>query len=172
MIIWMEDICYPGLQATCTGYNTPFQISSRINLLYEDEEGHWRKCGEFQCNVWADESCWGNRPDLSCLAPNITETASELFDPSPSNSAYLWTEIAWVTSCLWGCWLRLSCLKWWQLDPGGVLVLPEYSVRQLLIDAGFKGWCTVEQDCDPTLDVRPMDDARANREYLESIGFK
>lgn len=46
------------------------------------------------------------------------------------------------------------------------------AVRQLLVDAGFKGWCTVEQDCDPTLDVRPMDDARANREYLESIGFK
>jgi inosose dehydratase len=45
------------------------------------------------------------------------------------------------------------------------------AVRQLLLDAGFSGWCTVEQDCDPTLDVRPMDDARANREYLESIGF-
>ncbi len=46
------------------------------------------------------------------------------------------------------------------------------AVRQVLLDAGFDGWCTVEQDCDPTLDVRPMDDARANREYLESIGFK
>ncbi len=45
------------------------------------------------------------------------------------------------------------------------------AVRQLLIDASFKGWCTVEQDCDPTLDIRPIDDARANREYLESIGF-
>ncbi|MEX0317409.1 MAG: TIM barrel protein [Ruegeria sp.] len=45
------------------------------------------------------------------------------------------------------------------------------AVRQVLIDAGFSGWCTVEQDCDPTLDVRPVDDARANREYLESIGF-
>jgi len=45
------------------------------------------------------------------------------------------------------------------------------AVRQLLVDAGFEGWCTVEQDCDPTLDVRPVDDARANREYLESIGF-
>lgn len=45
------------------------------------------------------------------------------------------------------------------------------AVRQLLLDAGFAGWCTVEQDCDPTLDVRPMDDARANREYLERIGF-
>lgn len=46
------------------------------------------------------------------------------------------------------------------------------AVRQILLDAGFEGWCTVEQDCDPTLDVRPMDDARANREYLQSIGFK
>ncbi|ATF19221.1 sugar phosphate isomerase/epimerase family protein [Phaeobacter gallaeciensis] len=44
-------------------------------------------------------------------------------------------------------------------------------VRQLLVDAGFSGWCTVEQDCDPTLDPDPIGDARANREYLESIGF-
>ncbi|XYK79822.1 MAG: TIM barrel protein [Labrenzia sp.] len=43
-------------------------------------------------------------------------------------------------------------------------------VRQILLDNGFQGWCTVEQDCDPTLDVSPIDDARANREYLESIG--
>ncbi len=46
------------------------------------------------------------------------------------------------------------------------------AVRNLLTAANFSGWCTVEQDCDPTLDVRPMDDARANREYLETIGFK
>ncbi len=45
------------------------------------------------------------------------------------------------------------------------------AVRQLLQDAGFSGWCTVEQDCDPTLDVRPLDDAAANRAYLSSIGF-
>ncbi len=45
------------------------------------------------------------------------------------------------------------------------------AVRQVLLNAGFNGWCTVEQDCDPTLDVRPVDDARLNREYLESIGF-
>lgn len=45
------------------------------------------------------------------------------------------------------------------------------AVRQVLLDAGFEGWCTVEQDCDPLLDVRPLDDARLNREYLESIGF-
>jgi inosose dehydratase len=45
------------------------------------------------------------------------------------------------------------------------------AVRQILLDVRFEGWCTVEQDCDPTLDVSPMNDARANREYLESIGF-
>lgn len=45
------------------------------------------------------------------------------------------------------------------------------AVRQLLLDSGFEGWCTVEQDCDPLLDVRPMDDASANRKYLQSIGF-
>ena len=45
------------------------------------------------------------------------------------------------------------------------------AVRQILLDAGFTGWCTVEQDCDPTLDVSPLDDARKNRDYLTSIGF-
>ncbi len=45
------------------------------------------------------------------------------------------------------------------------------AVRQILLDAGYQGWCTVEQDCDPTLDVRPIEDARRNRDYLSSIGF-
>jgi inosose dehydratase len=45
------------------------------------------------------------------------------------------------------------------------------AVRQVLDAAGFDGWCTVEQDCDPTLDIKPIDDARANRAYLSSIGF-
>jgi len=45
------------------------------------------------------------------------------------------------------------------------------AVRQILLDAGFEGWCTVEQDCDPLLDPDPVGDARKNREYLESIGF-
>lgn len=44
-------------------------------------------------------------------------------------------------------------------------------VRQILLDNGFDGWCTVEQDCDPTLDIDPLSDARANRDYLRSIGF-
>lgn len=45
------------------------------------------------------------------------------------------------------------------------------AVRALLEEAGFDGWCTVEQDCDPTLDVDPKGDAIANRTYLSSIGF-
>ena len=45
------------------------------------------------------------------------------------------------------------------------------AVRQLLLDMDFSGWCTIEQDCDPTLDPDPLGDARKNREYLESIGF-
>lgn len=45
------------------------------------------------------------------------------------------------------------------------------TVRQVLLDHGFEGWCTVEQDCDPTLDPDPVGDARKNREYLQSIGF-
>jgi len=45
------------------------------------------------------------------------------------------------------------------------------AVRQVLLDAGFEGWCTVEQDCDPALPGTPLDDAKSNRQYLESIGF-
>ena len=45
------------------------------------------------------------------------------------------------------------------------------AVRQLLLDADFQGWCTVEQDCDPSGGTSPIDDARANRAYLSSIGF-
>ena len=45
------------------------------------------------------------------------------------------------------------------------------AVRQVLLDAGFDGWCTVEQDCDPALPGTPLEDAEANRKYLESIGF-
>lgn len=45
------------------------------------------------------------------------------------------------------------------------------AVRQLLLDADYDGWCTIEQDCDPLLEPDPEGDARKNREYLESIGF-
>ncbi len=45
------------------------------------------------------------------------------------------------------------------------------AVRQLLLDANYSGWCTIEQDCDPKMDPDPEGDARLNREYLQSIGF-
>lgn len=45
------------------------------------------------------------------------------------------------------------------------------TVRQLLLDSGYEGWCTVEQDCDPAGDTSPIGDAVSNRKYLESIGF-
>jgi inosose dehydratase len=45
------------------------------------------------------------------------------------------------------------------------------AVRQVLLDNKFEGWCTVEQDCDPSMPGTPMEDAKANREYLQSIGF-
>ena len=51
----------------------------------------------------------------------------------------------------------------------GEVNFPE--VRQLLLDSDYEGWCTIEQDCDPTLDPDPVGDATANRKYLESIGF-
>ncbi len=46
------------------------------------------------------------------------------------------------------------------------------TVRTLLIENDFNGWCTVEQDCDPEGKTSPLEDAKINREYLESIGFK
>jgi inosose dehydratase len=45
------------------------------------------------------------------------------------------------------------------------------AVRQRLLAAGFEGWCTVEQDRDPSMPGTPLEDAQANREYLQSIGF-
>jgi inosose dehydratase len=45
------------------------------------------------------------------------------------------------------------------------------AVRQRLTESNYSGWCTVEQDCDPTGDTSPVDDARANVNYLKSIGF-
>ncbi len=45
------------------------------------------------------------------------------------------------------------------------------AVRSLLLEHGYDGWCTVEQDCDPQGAKSPIDDARANRKFLRSIGF-
>jgi inosose dehydratase len=44
-------------------------------------------------------------------------------------------------------------------------------VRDLLVESGYRGWCTVEQDCDPTGETSPISDAAANRTYLQTIGF-
>ncbi|MBO6895406.1 MAG: TIM barrel protein [Roseibium sp.] len=46
------------------------------------------------------------------------------------------------------------------------------TVKARLEAAGFDGWCTVEQDCDPDKAQSPLDDARDNRTYLQSIGFE
>ncbi len=46
------------------------------------------------------------------------------------------------------------------------------AVRDLLVGIGYEGWCTVEQDCDPSGDTSPLDDAIVNRNYLASMGFK
>ena len=46
------------------------------------------------------------------------------------------------------------------------------AVHAALRDAGFNGWCTVEQDCDPAAATPVVENARANRAYLSSIGFQ
>ncbi len=45
------------------------------------------------------------------------------------------------------------------------------AIKSLLDQSNYQGWCTVEQDCDPMGPTSPVDDARANRAYLKSIGF-
>jgi inosose dehydratase len=45
------------------------------------------------------------------------------------------------------------------------------AVREILREHGYTGWCTVEQECDPQGQNSPINDAKANREYLQSIGF-
>ena len=45
------------------------------------------------------------------------------------------------------------------------------AVRELLLDSGYEGWCTVEQDCTPQGTTSPLEDAKANGDYLGSIGF-
>lgn len=46
------------------------------------------------------------------------------------------------------------------------------AVRSLLDEIGYEGWCTVEQDCDPTGPGSPVADARKNRDHLTGIGFQ
>ncbi len=45
------------------------------------------------------------------------------------------------------------------------------ALQKFLLDTGYDGWCTVEQDCDPVGPTSPVDDARANRDYLGSMHF-
>ncbi len=45
------------------------------------------------------------------------------------------------------------------------------AVRALLLESGFHGWCTVEQDCDPLGATSPLNDSTHNGSYLKSIGF-
>ena len=45
------------------------------------------------------------------------------------------------------------------------------AVRDLLLNHGFEGWCTVEQDCDPQGRTSPLHDSIHNGSYLKSIGF-
>lgn len=44
-------------------------------------------------------------------------------------------------------------------------------VRRVLDAAGFDGWCTIEQECDPANPGQPTLDAQSNRAYLQQIGF-
>jgi len=46
------------------------------------------------------------------------------------------------------------------------------AVRELLVETGYDGWCTVEQDCDPAGETSPLSDAIANRDYLKKMGFE
>lgn len=45
------------------------------------------------------------------------------------------------------------------------------ALKNLLLHAGYSGWCTVEQDCDPVGPTSPFDDARTNHNFLSSIGL-
>jgi inosose dehydratase len=45
------------------------------------------------------------------------------------------------------------------------------AVQALLMEIGYDGWCTVEQDCDPHGTTSPVHDATVNRRYLASMGF-
>lgn len=45
------------------------------------------------------------------------------------------------------------------------------ALKKALIEHGFSGWATVEQDCDPTGATSPLDDAKANLDYLKTVGL-
>ncbi|MBX2881230.1 MAG: sugar phosphate isomerase/epimerase [Granulosicoccus sp.] len=43
--------------------------------------------------------------------------------------------------------------------------------RDALAEHGYQGWATVEQDCDPSAGNPVIDDARANYDFLRSVGL-
>jgi len=50
-------------------------------------------------------------------------------------------------------------------------VVDFHALKSALSSAGFSGWGTVEQDCDPTGARSPLADAKANLSYLQGIGL-
>ena len=46
------------------------------------------------------------------------------------------------------------------------------AVHRILLLAGPAGWCTVERDRDPRLDKSSIEDARADGNCSQSIGFE
>jgi len=51
----------------------------------------------------------------------------------------------------------------------GAVDFPAFAAA--LADNGYAGWATVEQDCDPAGPTSPIEDARANLDYLKSVGL-
>ena len=51
----------------------------------------------------------------------------------------------------------------------GVVDFPAF--RDALVETGYDGWVTVEQDCDPEAAAAPVEDARANADHLVSVGI-
>lgn len=62
------------------------------------------------------------------------------------------------------CGARLFC----NLGDGSVDFA---AFREALESSGYGGWATVEQDCDPTGPNSPVEDARVNLAYLQSVGL-
>ena len=58
------------------------------------------------------------------------------------------------------------------MAPASIIpVRPPCLRRELLDRIGYDGWCTVEQDCAPDAAISKVELARANRDYLASVGF-
>jgi len=55
--------------------------------------------------------------------------------------------------------------------PIGKGVLDYGAIRQTLLDIGYQGYITVEQERDPRNKGSVMDDVKASRDFLRSVGF-